>query len=85
MIVKWHGTISSTTRDLPGGGPQGCTFGLLEYQSNSNNNADRISPEMRFKFVDDLSVLERLILILQGLSSYNFSKWGISVPGMGLY
>ena len=71
MIVKWHG-ISSTTRDLPGGGPQDCTFGLLEYQSNSNNNADHISPEMRFKFVDDLSVLERLNLILQGLSSYNF-------------
>ena len=27
---------------------------------------------MRFKFVDDLSILERLNLILQGLSSYNF-------------
>jgi hypothetical protein len=38
MVVKWHGLLSST-RDLPGGGPQGCTFGLLEYKSNSNNNA----------------------------------------------
>ena len=73
MIVKWHG-LTSSTRDLPGGGPQSCTFGLLEYQSNSNNNADHVPPEMRFKFVDDLSVLDKLNLILQGLSSYYFKK-----------
>ena len=73
MIVKWHG-LQSTTRDLPGGGPQGCTFGLLEYKSNSNNNADHVPQEMRFKFVDDLSVLEKLNLILVGLTSYNFKN-----------
>jgi hypothetical protein len=39
MIVKWNGTMS-TTRDLPGGGPQGCSLGLLEYKSNSNDNAE---------------------------------------------
>ena len=66
-----HG-LTSFTRDLPGGGPQGCTFGLLEYKSNSNNNVDHVPPHMRFKFVDDLSVLEKLSLILIGLSSYNF-------------
>ena len=71
MIVKWHG-LTSSTRDLPGGGPQGCTFGLLEYKSNSNNNVDHVPLHMRFKFVDDLSVLEKLSLILIGLSSYNF-------------
>jgi hypothetical protein len=71
MIVKWHG-LTSTTRDLPGGGPQGCTFGLLEYKSNSNDNVDHVPSDMRFKFVDDLSVLEKLNLILLGLSSYNF-------------
>ena len=71
MIVKWHG-LTSTTRDLPGGGPQGCTFGLLEYKSNSNDNVDHVPPQMRFKFVDDLSILEKLNLILIGLSSYNF-------------
>ena len=73
MIVKWHG-LKSTTRDLPGGGPQGSTFGLLEYKSNSNNNADHVPQEMRFKFVDDLSVLEKLNLILVGLTSYNFKN-----------
>ena len=54
MTVKWHGHTSSE-RDLPGGGPQGCTFGLLEYKSCSNNNADHVPINMRFKFVDDLS------------------------------
>ena len=29
---------------------------------------------MRFKFVDDLSALEKLNLILLGLTSYNFRK-----------
>ena len=47
----------STVRDLPGGGPQGATMGLIEYKSNSNNNADHIPTDMKFKFVDDFSVL----------------------------
>ena len=38
MYVKWHG-ITSKPRTLNGGGPQGGTFGLLEYQSQSNKNA----------------------------------------------
>ena len=71
MLVKWHGLVSSE-RNLPGGGPQGCTFGLLEYKSNSNDNANHVPQDMRFKFVDDLSTLEKLNLILLGLSSYNF-------------
>ena len=73
MVVKWHGHLS-TERDLPGGGPQGSTFGLLEYKANSNNNADHIEAEMRFKFVDDLSMLEKINLIVTGLSSYNFKN-----------
>ena len=73
MIVKWHGTQSST-RDLPGGGPQGCNLGLLEYKSNSNDNANHVPIDMRFKFVDDLSLLEKLNLILLGLSEYNFKN-----------
>ena len=71
MIVKWNWT-KSTTRDLPGGGPQGCSFGLLEYKSNSNDNADHVPRDKRSKFVDDLSILEKLNLILLGLSEYNF-------------
>ena len=73
MTVKWHG-LKSSTYDLLGGGPQGCTFGLLEYKSSSNNNNDHVPVKMRFRFVDDLSILEKLNIILLGLSSYNVKQ-----------
>ena len=40
--------------------------------SNSNNNADHIPDKMKFKYVDDLSALKLLNLILIGITSYNF-------------
>ena len=42
------------------------------HKSISNDNANHVPPEMRFKFVDDLSTLVELNVILTGLSSYNF-------------
>ena len=60
LKVKWKGLISSE-RDLNGGGPQGATFGIWEYLAQSNDNAECVSPENRFKFVDDLTILEKLI------------------------
>jgi hypothetical protein len=48
MVVKWHGKISSE-RKLNGGGPQGATFGIWEYLAQSNNIADCVAPESRFK------------------------------------
>lgn len=71
MTVKWRG-LCSTERDLPGGGPQGSTFGNLQFKANSNENANHVSEDMRFKFVDDLSLLELLNLLLVGMCSYNF-------------
>ena len=71
MIVKWHGHMS-TVRDLPGGGPQGTLFGLLEYDVNSNSNANHVHEELKFKFVDDLSILDIINLVLAGLCSYDF-------------
>ena len=65
--MAWNGI-----RDLNGGGPQGALWGILEYLSQSNNNTDFISPEKRFKFIDDLSILELVNLLTIGLSSYNF-------------
>ena len=59
---------------MPGGGPQGCAMGGLEYDVNSNDNADFVPLNMRFKFVDDLSFLEKLNLILAGVSSYLFKS-----------
>ena len=70
MKVKWHGHLSSE-RDLNGGGPQGSSFGLWEYLSQSNDNAECVDEEDRFKFVDDLSFLEIIYLLNVGLASYN--------------
>ena len=71
MKVKWHNKLS-TVRDLPGGGPQGASLGLLEYDAQSNNNTDFLKEEDKYKFVDDLSILEIINLITAGLASYNF-------------
>jgi hypothetical protein len=70
MAVKWHQTLSST-RDPSGGGPQGATLGLLEYLSQSNDNADHIDPEQRYKWLDDLTALEVINLLTVGISCYN--------------
>ena len=73
MLVKWHG-YKSTIRNLPGGGPGGSSIGLLEYLSQSNNNADCVSLEDRFKFVDDLTALEIVNLLTVGLASFNIKS-----------
>ena len=70
MKVKWHGKLSSE-RNLKGGGPQGSSFGLWEYLSQSNDNADCVDEENRFKFMDDLSFLEIIFLLNIGLETYN--------------
>ena len=73
MKVKWKGLVSKE-RDLIGGGPQGSTFGIWEYLAQSNDNADCVEEEDRFKFVDDLSFLEIIYLLNVGLSTYNVHR-----------
>ena len=70
MSVKWHGR-QSVPRTINGGGPQGATIGILEYLAQSNNSADCVSEEDRFRFIDDLSVLEIVNLLTVGISSFN--------------
>ena len=70
MKVKWRGRLSSE-RNLVGGGPQGSTFGIWEYLSQSNDNAQCVDKKDRFKWVDDLSFLEIIYLLNIGISSYN--------------
>ena len=71
MRVKWNKEMSSFYK-LNGGGPQGGLMGILEYLSQTNNNTDFLSDDLKFKFIDDLSFLEILNLISLGLCSYNF-------------
>ena len=73
MSVKWHG-CQSVPRKIKGGGPQGATIGLLEYLSQSNNCADIVNESERFRFLDDLSILEIVNLLTVGLSSFNLKQ-----------
>ena len=73
MQVKWHGLLSAI-RELPGGGPQGCLLGQLMYSSQSNDSGSCVPDEDRFKFVDDLSLLELINLIAIGLSQYDINS-----------
>ena len=70
MRVKFHGQISNP-RHQPGSGAQGATRGNWEFISQTNNNADCVPLEDRFKYVDDLSILEIINLLNIGLTSYN--------------
>ena len=70
MVVKHHGCWS-VPRTLNGGGPEGATLGILEYLSQSNLNAECVGQDERFKFVDDLTVLEIINILNVGLSSFN--------------
>ena len=70
MTVKWHG-CNSKPKVKNGDGPQGGTLGLLEYLSQSNHSADCVEEQDRYKFVDDLTVLEIVNLLLVGMTSFN--------------
>ena len=85
MKVKWHGLVSNT-RKLPGGGAMGASLGNWEFLSQTNNNADCIPQDDRFKFLDDLSTLEIINLITIGLSSFNTKNQVPSdIPTHGQY
>ena len=70
MKVKFNGE-ESKEHSLNGGGPQGTLLGGIEYLINSNNNANSVEPEDRFKYVDDLSILH-LIMMSGLLMNYDF-------------
>ena len=68
--VKWHGYVSET-KSQNGSGPQGSFFGILEYLAQTNFNTKFLTDEEKYKFVDDLSILEIINLLSIGLCSYN--------------
>ena len=70
MRVKWHGKISKP-RNLPGGGAKGANLGNWEFLSQTNDNADCVPIEDRFKLVDDLSTINLLTIGLSSLYMKN--------------
>ena len=71
MRIKWHGHLSKP-RLMPGSGAMGSHIGNLEFDSQTNHNADSVPEEDRFKFVDDLSCLEIINLINTSLKSQKY-------------
>ena len=69
MKVKFNNEESDIL-SLIGGGPQGTLIGQIMYLVQSNSNADNVDPEDRFKYIDDLSILQ--IISLAGLLTYDF-------------
>ena len=72
MMAKFNG-ITSSTYHMPGGGPQGTLLGVIEYLVQCNDYANCVQPDLRFKYEDDLLILELLSLspCSGNLSSYN--------------
>ena len=69
MKVKANGVVSSV-RSLVGGGPAGTLLGQLFYIAASDDCALVVSDEDKFKYIDDLNLLE-LILLSELLVEYN--------------
>ena len=72
MQVKLKNKYSEV-HDLPGGGAQGTLIGGLEYIVNSNDNVDDVDEDSKFKFVDDLTVVE-LVMLSKLVTNYNFKN-----------
>ena len=47
---------------------------MIEYLSQSNDNANCVSESDRFKFIDDLSALEIVNLLTVGICSLNLKQ-----------
>ena len=71
MRVKWHNVMSSS-KQLPGGGPQGTSLGIWSYLSQTNDNPEEASDKDIYKFVDDKSLVEVVNLQNVGIASHNF-------------
>ena len=80
MSVKFNGQESSLFR-LVGGGPQGSWSGQASYIISSDDNADCVNEEDRFKYCDDLSMLE-LVMLANALTEYNFMEHVASDVGV---
>ena len=72
MKVRFNGEESEFL-DLVGGGPQGTLLGQLEYLVLSNDDADRVTEEDRYKYIDDLTLLE-LVSLSGLLTDYKYTE-----------
>ena len=70
MKVKWRGAVSSP-KGLVGGSSQGTLLGGLQYLVGSSDVASDVPNEDKYRYFDDLQILE--VVMLSGLLiSYDF-------------
>ena len=81
MTVKFNSEESSLY-SLIGGGPQGCWTGQACFITASDDNAEFVSQEDRYKFSDDLNILE-VVILGNILSEYDFSSHVAADVGLG--
>ena len=81
MTVKWNGEESSLF-PLTGGGPQGSWTGQACFVVASDDNAAMVEEDDRYKYCDDLSILE-LVLLANILIEYNIWEHMASDVGVG--
>ena len=81
MTVKFN-SEESKLYSLIGGGPQGSWSGQACFITASDDNADHVNQDDRYKFSDDLNILE-VVILGNILSEYDFSKHVPSDVGLG--
>ena len=69
---------------MNGGGAQGSLPGILEYLSQNNSCASFLADDERYKFIDDLSILEIINLVNIGFASFNTRQQVPSDIAVGL-
>ena len=80
MTVKFN-SEESALYPLIGGGPQGCWTGQACFITASDDNAEFVNQEDRYKFSNDLNILE-VIILGNILTEYNFSAHVASDIGL---
>ena len=68
--MAWQ-TIKSE-KPTRGGSPGRKPRHIWEYISQTTSNVDFLQEDNRYKFIDDLSILEVVNLVTVGIASYNF-------------
>ena len=81
MSVNYNGAASKW-HTLIGGGPQGSWIGQNCYISASDDAASWLEDEYKYKYCDDLSIVE-LIMVGNILTDYNFSQHVASDVAIG--
>ena len=64
MKVNFNGELSSLW-SLVGGSPQGSLLGQDSYVVSSNNNTEHMEEKDKFKYIDDLNILENIASLLK--------------------